>query len=217
MVAETGRPQAQPQAGRRHWKLDLLILVCVAPVIASYLAYYVFPPSERTNYGALIEPQRPVPPVAAELIHAPAEALAAGATGTGAAPGAGLAGLKGHWIMLAVDHGECALPCAEKLYFMRQTHASLGKERDRVARVLLVTDPTPLPPAILTAHPDLWVWRVNKADIDALFPVEEGTTLADHIYVIDPLHNLMMRFPKDPDPSHTRKDLQRLLKASRIG
>ena len=77
MVAETGRPQAQPQAGRSHWKLYLLILVCVAPVIASYLAYYVFPPSERTNYGALIEPQRPVPPIAAELVHAPAGAAAA--------------------------------------------------------------------------------------------------------------------------------------------
>ena len=39
----------------------------------------------------------------------------------------------------------------------------------------------------------------------------------DHIYVVDPLGNLMMRFPRDPDPSLMIKDLQRLLKASRIG
>ena len=212
-------PQARSPARRSQWKLYLLILVCVAPVIASYLAYYVFPPTERTNYGALIEPQRPVPPITAELVHAPVEAAGTAGGGAHPAPGAGLAGLKGRWIMLAIDRGECAPSCAEKLYFMRQTHASLGRERGRMERVLLVTDTdaTPLPEPIRAAHPDLWVWRVNKAALDTLFPVDEGTTLADHIYLIDPLHNLMMRFPKDPDPARTRKDLQRLLKASRVG
>ena len=32
----------------------------------------------------------------------------------------------------------------------------------------------------------------------------------DHIYLVDPLGNLMMRFPRDPDPSKMLKDLQRL-------
>ena len=40
---------------------------------------------------------------------------------------------------------------------------------------------------------------------------------ADHIYVVDPLGNLMMRFPRDPDPSRMIKDLQRLMKYSRFG
>ena len=39
----------------------------------------------------------------------------------------------------------------------------------------------------------------------------------DHIYLIDPLGNLMMRFPKDADPARMVKDLKRLLKISRIG
>jgi hypothetical protein len=47
------------------------------------------------------------------------------------------------------------------------------------------------------------------------FPAVGAAT--DHIYVIDPLGNLMMRFPRDPDPSRMIKDLSRLLKASRIG
>jgi hypothetical protein len=34
---------------------------------------------------------------------------------------------------------------------------------------------------------------------------------------IDPLGNLMMRFPADPEPKRMLKDLERLLKASRIG
>ena len=42
-------------------------------------------------------------------------------------------------------------------------------------------------------------------------------TPTDHIYLVDPLGNLMMRFPRDPDPARMIKDLKRLLKYSRIG
>jgi hypothetical protein len=35
--------------------------------------------------------------------------------------------------------------------------------------------------------------------------------------VVDPLGNLMLRFPVQPDPSKMLKDMQRLLKYSRIG
>ncbi len=38
-----------------------------------------------------------------------------------------------------------------------------------------------------------------------------------YIYLVDPLGNLMMRYPRDPDPAKLLKDLQRLLRYSRIG
>jgi hypothetical protein len=222
MNAETGPPPEQGEpiqapVRRSGWKLYLLILLCVAPVIGSYLAYYVFPPADRTNYGTLVEPQRPVPAISTELVQAPAAASGEDGVRPDALANEGLAAMRGRWIMLAVDRGECAQACAEKLYFMRQTQASLGRERSRVQRVLLVTDATPLPQRIREAHPDLVVLRASPAALDALLPVEADTALADHIYLVDPLHNLMMRFPKEPDPGRTRKDLQKLLKASRIG
>jgi hypothetical protein len=222
MTAETGQPpeqgdQVQARGRRSGWKLYLLILLCVAPVIGSYLAYYVFPPAERTNYGMLIEPQRPVPAIAADLVQAPATAPGSEGVRADSLADEGLAAMRGRWLMLAIDRGECAHACAEKLYFMRQTQASLGRERGRLQRVLLVTDAAPLPQRIREAHPDLVVLRASRAALDALFPVEADTSLADHIYLIDPLHNLMMRFPRNPDPGATRKDLQKLLKASRIG
>ena len=40
---------------------------------------------------------------------------------------------------------------------------------------------------------------------------------ADHIYLVDPLGNLMMRFPIDADPSKTKRDLAKLLRASSVG
>ena len=39
----------------------------------------------------------------------------------------------------------------------------------------------------------------------------------DHLYVIDPIGNLMMRFPKEADLNRVKKDLIQLLKASQIG
>ena len=206
----------QPAARRGFWKLYLLIAVCVAPVVASYLMYYVFPPSGRTNYGVLVEPQRPVPALAATVQHLP-QGPAAPDVPAADLQAQGLAAFKGKWILLAIDGGACETACARKLFFMRQTHVSLGKERERLVRVLLVTDATPLPDAVLAAQPGLTVLRIDPRELAALFPVLPDTTLADHLYLIDPLHNLMMRFPKDPDPTRTRKDLQKLMRASRVG
>ena len=44
-----------------RWKMLLVMLVCAAPVIASYLTYYVIRPEARRVYGVLIDPQRPLP------------------------------------------------------------------------------------------------------------------------------------------------------------
>ena len=59
--------------------------------------------------------------------------------------------------------------------------------------------------------------RVDAQKLAAWLPVAEGTKASDHLYMIDPLGNLMMRFPKDPDANKIKKDISRLLKASSIG
>ncbi len=212
-----GEPRLQQRASGSSWKLYLLFAVCLAPVAASYLVYYVFPPTGKSNYGTLIEPQRPVPALEVVVVHPPKGSAAQSESPLAARQAQGLAAFKGQWVMLAIDQGACGRSCAQKLFFMRQTHASLGKERSRVVRVLLVTDSAPLPAGILTAHPDMTVLRAAPNDLAALFPATGDTGLSDHIYLIDPLQNLMMRFPSEPDPAATRNDLRRLLRASRIG
>ncbi|MFX5578661.1 hypothetical protein ABTD84_19595, partial [Acinetobacter baumannii] len=53
------------EARRRRigrWKMLAVVAVCAAPLIASYLTYYVIKPQSRNNYGALIDPrQYPIP------------------------------------------------------------------------------------------------------------------------------------------------------------
>lgn len=188
----------------RHQRLKLLVvlLVCASPVILSYLFYYVLPPSGRTNYGTLILPQRPVP--ALRLVDA---------VGTPYRFATHL----GQWVVLQVDAGACEKACADKLYALRQQRTMTGKERERIDRVWLVTDAVRPSAELMRDYEGTVVLRADVAELASLMPVEPGRRIEDYLWVIDPQGFLMMRFPADGEPSKIRKDISRLLKASRVG
>ena len=117
--------------------------------------------------------------------------------------------LRGKWVLVTFDAAACDAYCERKLYFIRQVRTAQGKEQGRVERLWVLTDAGTPRGELLAAIEGT---RVSKAPPEA-FP---GNPV-DHIYLVDPLGNLMMRFPRDPDPSKMLKDLQRLLKYSRIG
>lgn len=191
----------QRNAGR--WKLFAVMAICAAPVIASYLTYYVIKPEGRTNYGTLLDPRAyPMPPLGSISLDGQPATLDA---------------YKGKWIMLQVNGADCTQTCKTKLYDMRQLRLTQGKDMDRIERVWLVTDKEPLETFVLREYDGTHVLRVDPAALKAWLPAEEGTTPADHLYMIDPLGNLMMRFPKDADANKIKRDLGKLLKASRIG
>lgn len=189
---------------RRRGKRILLVLAAlfVAPVLASYLAYYYLGPQGRTNYGTLVDPQRPAATLA--LVDATARPTSFGA-------------FAGRWVMVAVDEGRCEATCVEQLTLMRQLRLATGKDRDRIERVLLVTGSAFPAPDVLAPFAGTVVLRASAEALRALLPVAAGASLADHLYLVDPLGNLMMRYPKSPDGSRIRKDLERLLRVSRIG
>lgn len=197
---------AQADAQRRRsgrWKMLAVVTVCAAPLIASYFTYYVIKPESRNNYGALIDPrQYPIPELGSS-------ALDGGR--------AGLADYKGKWIMLQVDGADCAAACRNKLFTMRQLRLMQGKEMERIERVWLVTDKAPVETMLMREYDGTDMLRVDAGKLKAWLPVEQGTSVEDHIYLIDPLGNLMMRFPKDPDPGKMKKDISKLLRASAIG
>jgi hypothetical protein len=70
---------------------------------------------------------------------------------------------------------------------------------------------------VLDAYPAVKQLRGDLSAIANVLPASEGATVVDHIYVIDPLGNVIMRFPSKPDPSKMKKDMSKLLRASRIG
>src|SRR5687768_1575374 len=87
--------QAQ-RTTRGRLKMFGVMLICAAPVIASYFTYYVVRPEGRRNFGELIEPQRAMPALAATNL---------------AGQPVPLATLKDQWLLVSVSGGACAAPC----------------------------------------------------------------------------------------------------------
>jgi cytochrome oxidase Cu insertion factor (SCO1/SenC/PrrC family) len=202
-TASNGAAAASQRRRAGRWKLFAVIAVCAAPLIASYFTYYVIKPQSRTNYGALIDPRSyPIPDLGSTALDGTPLTLDA---------------YKGKWLMVQVDGSDCEKACQEKLLDMRQLRLMQGKEMERIERVWLITDEQPLQTIVMREYDGTRLLRVKPALLKAWLPTEAGTTAADHIYLIDPRGNLMMRFPKHADPNLVKKDLSRLLRASAIG
>ena len=174
---------------RGRAKFLLLGLFFSLPVAAGWIAWWLdLAPGNTSNYGTLL-PTKPVP------------------TGP-------LASVKGKWVLVQFDTAACDAYCERKLYFMRQVRRATGKEIQRVERVWIVTDGKAPAPALLAAIEGTVLVQSDERLL-AAFPAEGSP--AAHIYLVDPIGNLMLRFPRDPDPSRMIKDLQRLLRVSRFG
>jgi cytochrome oxidase Cu insertion factor (SCO1/SenC/PrrC family) len=180
-------------------KLLLLFALFSSPIIASYVTYYFFTPGNTVNYGELM----PVTPLADPPLQ------------TADSKPAKLSDLRGKWIMLTVDGGACDQACGQKLYNMRQVRTAQGKFMDRVDRVMLIDDADPLNAERAKEYADMHFMRAQNSEVLRQLPTQ--TLQRDHIYLIDPQGNLMLRYPRDPDPRKMIKDFGRLLIVSKVG
>lgn len=178
--------------------LWLLIAVCVAPVAAAYVAYYLWQPTEHVNYGELLEP-KPLPEARLMLVDGTPLQWSS---------------LKGNWTFVVIDSGTCAAYCQQKLLYMRQVRLTQGKDLERIARAWLITDEETPAPALLAEYEGTLPIRAAGSGLLMQFPASHAA--ADHIYLVDPFGNLMMRYPRDADPRRMVKDLARLLKHSKV-
>ena len=58
------------------------------------------------------------------------------------------------------------------------------------------------------------VLHVKTDDLATWLQPAPGQKLEDHLYLVDPMGNWMMRFPASLDPQKAKRDLERLLRAS---
>ena len=201
------QPPALDEASRRtargRLKMLLVLLVCAAPVVASYLAYFVIRPEGRTNYSELIQPLRPIPsglplfdlqgaPVRPETLH-------------------------GQWLLVVVAGGACDTVCEKHLWLQRQLREALGRDKDRLDKVWLISDaasPRAQTLEAITTHTSMTVLRAPARSLAAWLMPSTGRALEDHLYIVDPLGNWMMRVPADPEPGRLKRDVGKLLRAS---
>lgn len=200
------RPPITNDARRRaRLTLLLLVLVCSLPVIASYLAFYVWQPDGRVNHGELITP--------AAL---PATTLA----GLDGQPALTRQALEGRWTLVYAGAGRCEPVCEASLHAMRQARLAQGKEQARVTKLWLLDGEGPPVATQISGQSDL---RLARAGADWLAQLP-GAAQGRYVYLVDPRGNVMMRFdPAVPEQDATEairgmvKDLQRLLKYSALG
>lgn len=177
-----------PAAGRRT--LLLLIALFLLPVAIGAGLYAIgWRPARTVNYGELVRPPQPLPTEALD------------------------AATRGHWLLVVADDHGCDDACRQRLWETRQVHVALAKEMDRVRRVLVTAEPLSdtTRETIVRTYPDLVV------DVPDAGRWQQTLGAGHGVFLVDPLGNLMMRYPDPPDPRGVHKDLERLLKYSWVG
>ena len=207
---------------RSRTPLVLIVLLSLSPVLAAVFAYFnpQYRPDGSVAYGTLIEPQRPIP--ARDALQA---------TTLDGKP-FDVASLKGKWLLVTADGGDCQDARARKLFILRNSHASQGKNVERLARVWFITDNAPVPERVLEAYKGTIMLRVQPEQLQAYLLKEATTTgapitatpaqtaataLAEPMWIIDPHANLILQYPANAEPEKVRKDISKLVYHSRIG
>lgn len=190
--------QVPPVQPRGRWMLLWLFIFFAAPLIMVTLMYQLDWHPAGSSRGEMLSPPR--------LLAMPAAMLESGAQPVAADF------WKERWSMVYIAD-QCDERCSKRLYDMRQIHASLAKNVNRVQRVL-ITQQTDVA-SIRQRYPDLVILQPSTA---ALPELTQQFDLADapagnaaRVYVVDPLAYLMMSYPASIPASDIRKDLGRLL------
>jgi hypothetical protein len=169
--------------------IALVALVCAAPFVSAWVAYYFIQPNAGKSYGQLLE-TRPLAPLALSADDAEK--------------------WKGKWRLVMLAPNACIAECIDGLYATRQARTMLGRERERLIRVVLT--PHALAAPLVAENPDLVVIQSQAA-----LPEAWREALGSGMLLVDPLGNQVILWPKNPDIKKLNQDLARLLRASRIG
>jgi len=185
----------------RKGQLSLLLMaaVTIAPMVAAYALFHFGRPSAFTNYGQLLPPER-IADIGLRQTDGSEFKLDV---------------LRGKWVLLMVDSGSCDSLCRRKLYQMRQVRLTQGKDMERIERAWLIDDDVRPSGELAAEYEGTRMLSARGSAMLSRLPAD--ASVRDHIYVVDPLGNLMMRYPRDADASKMKKDVTRLLKVSGVG
>ena len=120
------------------------------------------------------------------------------------------------WILAFLIQDECNELCQEKLYQIRQIRLAIGKDKDKLERLV-----------IANANLDWGTYKkeypgqkyidasiINFDGIVSVFKIN-AELKADSIYLIDPYGNLMMQYKNGTEPTGIIKDIERLIRNAR--
>lgn len=138
---------------------------------------------------------------------------------------------KTQWWIIYTAPAQCDAACQNSLFQIRQSQIATGPYKQKVSTLFIhheQSDPSAL--AWVKEHaPDMEIARVNLAQwnttmANASLTNTVAASNAGQIYIVDPMGAVFMTYPGEPDEQASIqqgkgivKDLQRVLKLSRIG
>ena len=184
------------KANRR--KFIILLVLLLTPVVLSYSLYFSDYRPESSNYGELIAIQK----LSGSGVNQQDNTILR------------MKDLHGKWVMLMVNSGHCDEACQLKLYHMRQVRLVQNTEKHRIERLWLIDDNVPADAELVEKYEGTLFINARDSELLDLIPTRESQR--NYIFLVDPIGNLMMRFPEDLNPTLMGKDIKRLLHVSQL-
>jgi len=121
--------------------------------------------------------------------------------------------INGKWTLLFFVENECNQLCEDKLYQLRQIRLALGKDRDKVDRLLVSKNKQQWSQYTNSFNGQKYIDPTSR-DYNRLIKKLNDYAGLDlkATYLIDPYGFLMMKYPQDDNPMGTIKDIERLIK-----
>ena len=198
-------PLSNSVRNRKRLTLIALMALFLSPVLAAWL----WTPDTFRNRGELIDPPQPL--VNVPMISPDGSDV-------------DLTNLFGRWTYVFFVEAGCDESCKQLADAVERVRVSQGKNEKRVRLMVITLSPDALSSVdeIRLIMPKTIVLGVNAAEKEQLLPQfmssgEASALQSGSVFLVDPMGNLMMSYPAKADPTDLRKDISRLLRASRIG
>lgn len=181
----------------------LVVLSFVAPVVMAFVVFYFVEITSFTNKGEILNPIVDI--ASLKLTDESGEIIPRDT-------------LTYKWRLISFVGADCDEACNKILHASRQIHKTLGKNRNRVLRVIVHLEPASeaLKDLIAAEYPNTLTMYGDEKAINTAFG-DTSKLDENEVYIMDPRGNIMMRFTQDQPKKDFLHDLKKLLKASQIG
>lgn len=170
----------------------LLILMFIVPVMLAkfFYSHQKFLPNHRVNHGQLLNPPLTIDNL--NLSPAPPKSV---------------------WLLISVQNTACDQDCEQHLFYMRQIQQALGKNLNRLQRVVVTNQPQAdkkLVDLLNGSYRGTLLLQINSQE-------QKENMISQGWYLVDPQGNIMMRYQANAKPDDILDDLEYLLRISQIG
>ncbi len=186
--------------------LIIMLLLFSAPYIASFLLYNYgdYFNLGTTNYGKLLNPRVPLDSLD---FQGPNHKKV------------NVNGYKGKWVLLAFGSSVCEDPCKASLFKMRQIRKLMAVDRAWIRRVYVITDTEGLD-GLREFMRDYEGTDIFSMSDQTIKNIEQQLnlkkdTFENRMMLIDPVGDIILLYPQDPDPKGVYGDIKKLFKVTK--